>query len=188
MKLSPEKQKQLALTLLVVVGVNVCAWWFGVQGLTGKKASDTKKLEKIKSEVGKCKDKIKKETEDRASAQVYKEYIVATEEKIPKTNVETWFLNELTQMATRQKLSLSSSPIQDLDEQLIKFKFKDMPYKLVGLRFELIGELHDIGKFIEDIENNRPLMEVHEITITTGSPKGVYSHTVVMLVSMVKQG
>jgi len=184
MKLSLEKQKKIALTLLVVVGVNFGAYWFGIQGLAGKRDSDTKKVEDLKSDIKKRTDEIAGELDSRGKARVFQDYIAIMEKQMPKGKTDTWLDNQMSQILAKHQLQISNPSVKPLDE-FTHFLFKDQPYKLVGFQFEFVGELNQIGGFIEDIENNRPLMEVHDLNISAGGGGPSHLHRVVVHFSIV---
>ena len=194
MKLSPEKQKHLAITLAVVVGLNFAAYWFGIRGLDGKQTSDNNKAMALEALIKKSTGEIATEKDNREKAKIFKDYIASIEDQLPKGNVETWLLKELEQITKLQKVEASSptfpAPPDPGIVDLSNFRFKDQPYKLVSMRFGFTGELNEIGRFLEYIENNKPLMEVNDISITPGSSQGPHMHNVIMQLSMVtaKQG
>ena len=184
MKLSPEKQKKFVLTFLVMALAVAAIYFLVIQGLTIKQKADTAELKHLRQEIVNKKKEIQTEKNDRESAKQYQAFIAASESEMPKGNIETWLVKELSEIAIRQKLELSNTIIQPIRE-LSDFKFKDQPYRLEGVHFEFQGDFNQIGKFLEDIENNRPLMEVDDLTITAGSARAPYIHTVSMRVSMV---
>lgn len=184
MKLSPEKQKNLILAILVVVGTAFGLWYFLVNGLTEKEKKDTKENIKLEADIKKTEETIAKEKSDREEAKVYQAYIEASEKQMPKGNPETWLVTILSEFAAQQKLQLAGTTIQPVTE-ISDFKFKEQPYKLVGFRFEFKGDLNQIGRFLQEIENKLPLMEVDDFSINAGSDVAPYVHTVSMRISMV---
>ncbi len=185
MKLSPEKQKHLALTLLVVVTVMIGLWYFAINGQKVAEKRNKKTLVQLKEKVEKYEKDIRKEKNDRDQAKSYQAMIDQYEGQMPpKGNPETWLVKTLSDLATQQKIQILNTTIQPISE-LSDFKFKKQPYKLVGFRFEFNGEFNQIGKFLENLENNIPLMEVDDLSITSGSPSARHIHTVAIRVSMV---
>ncbi len=184
MKLTPEKQKNLILTILVVVIVVFGLWYFMINTQRQNEKTGREDLLKLEESVKKQSSAILKEKSDKSQATAYQAYISAYEEQMPKGNPETWLVKTLSDLATQQKVQLSSTVIESLAE-LSYFKFKDQPYKLVGFRFELKGEFNQLGKFIEEIENKMPLMEVDSLSVIAGSEVAPYVHTISMRISMV---
>jgi Tfp pilus assembly protein PilO len=185
MKLSPEKQKKFALTLLVTLGVICGTWFFLIQGLQNKKVSNTKALEENRTKIDALKAEIEKEKKDKAQEVIYDKYIKDLEEKMPpKGNPETWLIQKITDTASKQKLQISNTTVEPIAE-LSEYRFKDQPYKLVGFRFSFKGEYNQIGKFFEDLENSNPLMEVDDLMIEAGSEIAPHVHSVKMRLSMV---
>ena len=184
MNLSPEKQKNLACAVLGVVIVIFGFWYLGIQGLHAKQKRDIKEVARLKEENIKQQQAIQKEKRDRETAVSYRVYIASLENQMPKGNKETWLVKELSDLAVRHNLQLSNTMVQPLTEQS-NLKFKGHPYKLEGFRFLFNGELNQIGKFLEDMENNIPLMEVDELAITAGSALAPHVHTVSISISMV---
>lgn len=188
MKLTPEKQKHLAVAVIVAIGVAGALWYFGVQGLQKKRKNDTAELDRIQGETKKKEQEKQTELANRETAKIYQAYIKSLEDQMPGGGAEMWFEKNLRAIAKRYQLDLSNTGVQPI-KALSDFKFKGQPYKLEGFRFEFKGELNQIGQFLQDIENNLPLMEVYELSITSGSGggsgEGVYVHSVAMCVSMV---
>jgi Tfp pilus assembly protein PilO len=184
MKLSPEKQKKFLLTLIIVVGVAAGLWFFVITYLRTKDHKDTKALAQLKQDTKNRRDDISKERRNRQMAQSYVSYIANAEKQMPQGVAETWLVQQLGEIAGKHEISISNTAVQSI-KPWSEFKFKDQPYQLVGFRFELKGEFNQIGKFLEDIENNVPLMEVDDISITAGSDISPHVHTVSIRVSMV---
>ncbi len=185
MKLSPEKQKSLALAVVVTIVAIGGLWFFGIQGLKKKQVNDNKKLGKLQVDVKTRSDAIQKEIDSRAQAKSYQAFLVSVEEKMPRGNPpDTWLVKELGALAKRHNLELLNTALQPTKE-LSDFKFKDQPYQLVGFHFEFKGELNQIGKFLETIENGMPMVEVDEIHIISGSEIAPHTHTVDMRISII---
>lgn len=184
MKLTPEKQKNLSLAILIVVILIVGMWYFFINTQRQSEKTGRTELTKLKEDVKQRSSAIVKEKNDRNQATVYQAYISTYEEQMPKGNPETWLVRTLSDLATQQKLQLSSTMIESLSE-LSDFKFKNQPYKLVGFRFEFKGEFNQIGKFIETLENKMPLMEVDDLSISAGSDVAPHIHSIAMRISMV---
>ena len=185
MKLSPEKQKKFVLTLLVVALIAVGLWYFLINGQQNQKQANERSLNDKRGQIEKKKKEILTEQSNREQAKVYLSYIASMEEQMPKGTAETWLEQKMRELAGKQKFELSNTILQPADKQLSEFRFADQPYKLVGMRLDFKAEFNQIGKFIEDIENNMPLMEVDELVITSGSEVAPHVHTVSMRVSMV---
>jgi len=185
MKLSPEKQKNLILTAVVTATVIGGLWFLGIQGLKKKQVNDNKKLAKLQVDVKARSDAIQKEIDSRAQASAYQAFLVSFEEKMPRGNPpDTWLVKELGALAKRHHLELLNTALQPIKE-LSDFKFKDQPYQLVGFHFEFKGELSQIGKFLETIENSMPMVEVDEIHIISGSEVAPHIHTVDMRIAII---
>ncbi len=185
MKLSPEKQKKFALSLMVVIGLAFSLYYFGIyMFLSQKQIKDTNELNKLTEEAKKTRDAIQTEKSNRENAKVYQVYLARKEEQMPKGNPETWLVKQISEYAEKQKLRITNTliePIADLSD----FKFRDQPYKLIGFRFSFKGELNQAGKLIEDLENSMPLLEVDELVITAGSEIAPHIHTISVRISMV---
>lgn len=184
MKLSPEKQKSWILTIVVMTLLIVVTWYFAVQGLQKKQTRDTKESIRLEGEAKNRQIQILTETNNREQAKSFQNYIMLQEEQMPKANPDTWLVRELSELAGKHKFQINNTTLQEIKE-LSDFKFKDQPYKLVGLRFDFKGDYNQIGSFLQDLENNLPLMEVDDLSITSGSEAGPHIHTVTMRVSMV---
>jgi Tfp pilus assembly protein PilO len=184
MKLSPEKQKAFALTLLIVVACVGATWYFLIQGLQKNNRVNDATLKRLNGEIDKLKKEISTEESNRAQAKSFQTFINHYEEQMPKGNAETWLVKKLTDMALKHKLSISNTTVQPLKD-LSESKFAGKNYELIGFRFEFEAEFNHIGEFIEDLENSMPLLEVDDLTITTGSNKAPHIHTVSMRISMV---
>jgi Tfp pilus assembly protein PilO len=184
MKLSPEKQKQLGMAILAVAMVLVGTWYSGTQFVTNSKVRNDREARRLADEITKRRGEILKEKSNRENAKIYQDSIKTWEARMPTGNPETWLERELNTMANRQKLSLSSTALQQVKE-FSDFRFKDQPYHLLGVHIEFFGEFNQIGKFIQDVENNSPLMEVHEVSISSGSEKAKYIHKVKIIISEV---
>lgn len=184
MKLNPEKQKKLLMVAMYMILGIFCFWYFGVQGLHSKQMRDSAELASLNDQIAKQTQLIRKEKMDRETAKSYQVYIDSLATQMPKGNTETWLVKELSELAAHYKIQLANTLMQPIDE-LSDFKFKGLPYKLEGFRFEFKGELNQIGKFLEDLENNIPLMEVDDISITAGSDLAPHIHSVSMRVAMV---
>lgn len=183
MKLSPEKQKQLAITVLATVIAVVGTWYAGTQFVTSAKTSGDRSNKGLAAELVKRQKEIDQEKENREKAKTYQSLIVTMDAKMPKGNPETWLVRELSDIANRHKLQLSSTSVQPLKD-FSDFRFKD-PYQLLGFHLEFLGEFNQIGEFAQDIENSSPLMEIHDITITAGSEKATHVHKVSLTISEV---
>jgi hypothetical protein len=183
-KLSKQKQKQFILTLAITVGAAVATWYFLIKYLTQKRDAGEKELKTMTEKVKTLSDTITQEIENRSVAKDYQKFIGDAEDLMPKGSTETWLLKEINKLAAQHKINISNSALQEVKE-LSDFKFAGQPYKLAGLRFEFKADLNQIGKFIADIENNRQLMEVDDLSITSGSELGPDFHTVSMRISMV---
>lgn len=184
MKLAPEKQKNLILTVMLTVIVIVGSYYFGPRQLYSNKIRDSKMLKDLIDKVKTQEQVIAKEKRDSETAKAYQAYIIDCEEKMPKGNTETWLLTELNGLAERHHLKLANTVIRNVSD-LSDFKFKDLFHKLVGYHFEFKGEFNQIGKFLRDLENQKLLMEIDEISITSGSDVAPHVHTVAMRVLMV---
>ena len=186
MKLSPEKQKHLVMAIVIVVVVNYVAWNFLVQGQRSREVRDRKEIERLTGEVKKTEQTIQKEKNDREQAKAYQAYVAISEEKMVKGNAETWMLKTLSDMARAHGIDITNAVVQDSQvKELGDYKFKGQPYKLVGFWFEFKGDFNQIGKFLMDMENTLPFMEVDELSISTGSKQAPYIHSVSLRVSMV---
>jgi Tfp pilus assembly protein PilO len=184
MKLSPEKQKAFALTFLIVLACVGATWYFLIQGLQKNNRVNDAKLKRLDGEIAQLKKEISTEESNRAQAKSFQLFIQQYEEQMPKGNAETWLVKKLTDMALKHNISISNTNVQ-LVKELSEHKFGGKNYELIGFRFEFEAEFNKIGKFIEDLENSMPLLEVDELTITAGSNKAPHIHTVSMRISMV---
>ncbi len=179
-----EKQKKLALTLFGTMLTVIFLWYFGVHGLHEKQTRDSKKLDQLKREIVEQHCAILTEKNNREDAKAYVIFIDALEKEMPHGNSETWLVQELSGLAAQNKLLIANTIVQPINE-LSEFKFKDQPYKLEGLHLEFKGELNQIGRFLENLENSMPLMEVDDLSITAGSDLAPHIHNVSMRISMV---
>lgn len=184
MKLSPEKQKKLILTLVGVVALISFFWYFGVHGLHKKQIRDSENLNQLKKEILEQHRAILLERNNHEDAKAHLTFIDTLEKQMPLGNTETWLVKELSGLAAQHKLQIANTIIQPVNE-LSEFKFKGQPYKLEALRFEFKGELNQIGKFLETVENDESLMEVDELSITAGSDLAPHIHNVSIRISMV---
>ena len=184
MKLSPEKQKNLILTIMVVAIAIGSLWWFLIHGLEKMGKTNAQNLKKLKEKVDNQQKEIDKEIADRNASESYKTFIAQQEQQMPTNNTETWLFKEISVLAERHKLSVVNTALESFPD-LSDFKFKGQPYKLAGFKFSFKGELNQIGSFLRDLENNKPLAEVYEITITAGSDVAPHIHTVDVRISMV---
>ena len=185
MKLSPEKQRKFLIALVSVVGLSFSLYYFGIYlFLAQKQVRDKKALSKLVEDVKQKQTAILTEKNNRTNAKIYQAYIADAEEQMPKGNTETWLVKVLSDYAQKHKISLTNTTLTPMNE-FSDFRFKDQPYKLVGFQFSFKAEFNDIGKFIEDLENSMPLLEVDDLTIIAGSEIAPHVHTVSMRISMV---
>jgi hypothetical protein len=185
MKLTPEKQKHLVLAVIIVVLTAAGIYYLGPRELQAKKKRDSLALKKLQQSVKDQESAITKEKKDSETAKAYQAYITKCEEQMPKGSTETWLLKELTTMADRYKIKIGTTVQQPVE--LSDFRFKDLPYKLVGYRLECKGEFAQIGNLLKDLENNRQLMEVDDIKIEASSDIAPHIHTISMRISMVDE-
>ncbi len=185
MKLSPEKQKKFLIALVCVIGVSFSLYYFGIyMFLAQKQIRDRNALKKLSEEVKQKKEAILTEKNNRENAKTYLAYIATAEEQMPKGNTETWLVKALSDFAQKHKIGLTNTTLMPMTEWS-DFRFKDQPYKLVGFQFSFKAEFNQIGKFIEDLENSMPMLEVDDLTIMAGSEIAPDVHTVSMRISMV---
>lgn len=186
MKLTKEKRDRFILTILLMVGLVYGVWYLGIKKQAEKEGRDIRERDRLAQEIKDTETKIKRENNNRENAKAFQNYIAATEEKMPKGNVETWIVKELSDLAAKHNLVLQNTvlqPVKDLSE----YKMKNQPYQLEGYHLDFKGEFNQIGTFIQDIENEMPMVEVNDISVTAGSDTAPYIHTVSMSVCVVKK-
>ncbi len=188
MKLTPEKQKKLAISVVSMIVAAGCLYYFLVMGLQGNQTTGEAEREGLLEKIKKSETAYQVEKNHRTESIVYQNFLKSYGDKMPGkgVNPDTWLLQHFTEMAARYDLKISNTESKPLPD-LAAFKFKGVPYTILGYHLEFKGEFNQIGRFIEAIENSNPLMEVDELSITTGSGGGEHIHTVTMRVSMVIQ-
>ena len=185
MKLTPEKQKKWAMTIVVMGGIIFAVWFFVIQKLQIKEKFEIKESQRLETEAKNRQASILTENKSREQAKLSQEYILVQEVNMPKGNAETWLVKALSDLASKHDdIKITNATLQELKD-LSEFRFKDQPYKMVGLQFEFKGDYNQIGTFLRDLENNMPLMEVDTLSITAGSESGPHMHAVTLRVSMV---
>ncbi len=177
MTLNPQKQKELIMAFLGTVVVIYVVWYFGIQQQRKNRVAKDKEIAQLREEEKNKDNAIKKEKLNREQAKSYQTFISKFEEQMPKGNTETWLTRTLTEFAQKQKIQLANTVIQDVKDHN-NIKFKGQPYKLIGFHLEFKADLNTIGKFLEDLENSIPLMEIYELSINAGSQEAVHIHTV----------
>src|SRR3989338_3008093 len=116
MKLTPEKQKKLVLTVVLTVIAMVGSYYFGPRQLYRNKIRDLKTLKNLIDQVKTQEQIIAKEKRDSETAKAYQTYIIDCEEKMPKGNTETWLLTELNGLAERHHLKLANTVIRNVSD------------------------------------------------------------------------
>ncbi|MCC7519911.1 MAG: type 4a pilus biogenesis protein PilO [Verrucomicrobiae bacterium] len=173
MKLSQEKLRQFVLTLILALGILGAIWHFIVQGLIAQREKNEQEKERLAAQIAERKKAYDTEIHNRDAAKVYQDFIAQWEKRLPRENVETWFVREISEVAVRHKLQVANTAMQPPREGS-DAKFNNQPYRLVGFRFELDGEYNQIGRFLEDLENSLPLIEVDDLEFSAGT--GVVRH------------
>jgi Tfp pilus assembly protein PilO len=187
MKLTKEKQQNLILTILLTVGVIYGVWVGGIDMQGKKESRDTKERDRLEKEIKDTENAIKRERNNREQAKVYQNYIAMTEEKMPKGNVETWLVKELSEIAAHHNLTLFNTALQPLKE-ISDFKLKGQPYQLEGFHMDFKGEYNQIGAFIQEVENQMPMVEIYDMSISKGGEGGLpHVHTVAMTVCVARK-
>lgn len=184
MKLTAEKARQFALTLILVLGALGAIWYFLVQGLISKREKDEKEKENLGVKIAAQEKAIQTEISNRAAAQAFKEFIASWEKQIPHENVETWLVREISQVAARHGLQIANAVMQPPREGS-DLKFRNQPYRLEGFVFDLEGEYNQIGCFLEDLENSMPLAETEEIEFAAGTGAVRHIHKASLRLTMV---
>ena len=175
MKFNTEKVQQFTLTLILVLGVLGALWYFLVHGLIVRREMDEKEKENLGTKLAAQQKAIETEISNRTTAQVYKEFIASCEKQIPRENVETWLVREISQVAARHGLQIANTVMQPPREGS-NLKFRNQPYRLEGFVFDLEGEYNQIGLFLEDLENSMPLAELDEIEFAAGTSSARHIH------------
>lgn len=189
MKLPPEKQKKLAIVVAAFALASGLLYFFLIRGLQAVKEGKEKEVSTLEEKIKKQEAELLREKNNKAAAADHQVAIKGYVEKMPPrgSNVETWLNNYFTTMADHQtpKITISTTPIEQLRDAT-SFRFSGLPYSIVSFRFTFRAEFEQIGRFLEEIENGNPLMEVDDVTITSGSDVP-HIHTVAVKVSMVTQ-
>jgi Tfp pilus assembly protein PilO len=186
MKLSKEKKQHWILTIIVMVAIIYGVWFYGIDKQAQKERSDTNEKDNLAQEIADTDKAILREKNNREQAKVFQNYIAMAESKMPKGNTETWLVTELSNIATRHKITLLNTVLQPV-KSLSDFKFSGQPYQLEGFHLDLKGEFNQIGSFIQDMENSMPMVEVNEVSITSGSEIAPYVHSVSMSICIVRK-
>jgi len=186
MKLTKEKQQHLILTILLTVGAIYGVWYFGIKMQAAKEATDTNEKNTLATQIQDIQKKILIERNNREQAKSFQAYIITAETKMPTGNVETWLVKELSDIASRHQLTLLNTALLPI-KSLSDFKFKNQPYQLEGFHLDFKGEFNQIGSFIKDVENSMPMIEVNDISITSGSEIAPYMHSASMSLCIVRK-
>jgi Tfp pilus assembly protein PilO len=184
MNLTPEKRNQLVLTALLCAGAVYATFEFGIKGLQKKHQKEAMKRDELAQTIRKTQSAIRVELQNREEAKAYNAFIESAENQMPKGNPETWLVQELTGIASTHQLQIQNTTLQSLSE-INEIKFRDQPYRIQGFRFELKGELDQIGLFLQEMEQKHGLIEVDEITITAGSDIAPHVHSVAVRIGIV---
>jgi Tfp pilus assembly protein PilO len=188
MKLTKEKKQNLMLTIILTIGMIYGAWYLGVETQGTKEKRDTNERDRLADEIKKTENANLREKNNREQAKVFQNYIHVAEEKMPKGTVDAWLLKELSDIAARHNVTLGNSILQPVRE-LGDFKMKGQPYVLEGFHIDFKGEFNQIGSFIQEMENSMPMVEIHDISITSGSvvsgSEVAYIHSASMTICVV---
>jgi Tfp pilus assembly protein PilO len=186
MKLTKEKKQNLLLTILVITGLIYGVWYFLIDRQGRYAERDTNEKDRLEKEIKDTEIAIKRETNNREQAKVFQVYIQTAESQMPKGTVDAWLLKELSDIAAKNHLTLDNTLLQPL-KALSDFKMKGQPYELAGFHMDIKGEFNQIGSFIQEMENKMPMVEINDISITSGSEAAPYIHTVSMTVCVCLQ-
>ncbi len=184
MSLSPQKQKAFALTLLLVVAGLFAFGYLVVKGMADKRDRDTAEVEQLQGKVAEKVKAIETEKQNRERAKTYQSFIANYEEQMPKGNVETWLVKQISELAIVHRVQIANTALQNIPE-ISDFRFHNQPYHMQGFQFDFHGEFLQIGQFLNDLENKMPLVEVENLTITAGAGGEKYLHGVQVTISMV---
>ncbi len=184
MKLNAEKARQLALTLILVLGALGAIWYVGVQRLIAIREKDETEKESLKVKIVAQEKAIQTEISNRAAAHTYKNFIASCEQQIPRENIETWLVRGISQVAVRHGLQIANTMMQPPREGS-NLKFRNQPYRIEGFVFDIEGEYNQIGCFLEDLENSMPLAETEEIEFVAGTGAARHIHKASLRLSMV---
>ncbi|NUN93303.1 MAG: hypothetical protein HUU04_05940 [Verrucomicrobiae bacterium] len=184
MKLSAEKIRQLILVFLLVLGILGAVWHFLVRGLEVKRTRDEREKESLGAKIAEQKNAIQTEIHNREVAGAYRQFIARCEQQIPSEHVETWFVRKVSSVASHHGLQIVNTAIRPLREGS-GVKFQNQPYRLEGFSFDVEGEFNQIGRFLEDLENSIPLVEVDEMGVAAGAGAARHIHKANIRLTMV---
>ena len=151
------QQAIIILSLIVLVFVVFIPLFSKIHTLNEK----TRELDR---QIATAKTKIKKIPESKQQMELYGKEIESVEKRFFQIRDLDQLLGNLSKLAANDGVVIvGSKPINDKQQALPdQYNKKYFP---VSYELTLIGDYHDFGKFINDVEQSEKLVLVHELAI-----------------------
>ena len=89
-------------------------WYLVVQGMTRQQHRDTAEVGQIEGKVAEKIKAIETEKQNRERAKTYQSFIENYEEQMPKGNVETWLVKQISELAIIHQVQIANTALQSI--------------------------------------------------------------------------
>lgn len=186
MKLSPEKQKQVALASLITALLVLALYFLGIQPL-GEKASHLRReAGRVQGEIENLKKVKERLSLDAQAIGQYRRKLSRFEEQMPEGAIDTWTIEKVSQVSQPHALTLSSTQVLSTPE-LSAILLPNSQYETYYYTCKLRMELPVLGEFLMNLENTFPAMVVDSLTIMAGAGGTPYLHEAEIRVSFLRK-
>lgn len=184
-----EQQQLLIIAGIVVFAVIYGVWEYGFTPIEKRNATITKKLKKLKKQVSKDKSIKNSAADIKAALKVNKnEFNKLRKKFVPMKNSIIWgprFLGKLCDKVgiSEDKRSIACTGVSQSERQHLIDKLI-LPYEL---NITLKCGYHYVGKFMAELENEYPFVEISSLKISKGSRGGDVSTPITKLAIVIPQ-
>lgn len=160
--MKPDKQK---IILFAVIALIVFALDYQFLAVLSRKGKDlNKKITEEKSKIGALEKDLAKMRELKEKQAKTKEKIIPKIKKILPEEQKVALLQDISDIANKNNVKiLQIKPVTDVKQEKAFLGGKIAPFYI---NLELTADYHNLGRFINGLENSEALMSVQDIVIS----------------------
>lgn len=186
MKLSPEKQKKVAVAGLVTALMVVALYCLGIQPLGARAKNLRREAGRVQGEIENLKKVKERLSLDAQAIGQYRQKLSKFEEQMPEGVIDTWTIEKVSQVSQPHALTLSSTQVLSTPE-LSAILLPNSQYETYYYACKLKMELPVLGQFLMEIENTFPSMVVDSLTIMAGAGGTPHLHEAEIRMSFLRK-
>jgi Tfp pilus assembly protein PilO len=166
-KLSKEKKSHLLLVAIITFAALASIGFGLVRYQKDQLAKLDERKEKLKAELSRMNDTIRRKGEIKKSMDVVIEKLDERELGMARGDLYAWFIDVIGRYKSGYKLEIpQTSPATPAARCTLIPKF---PYNQSSVTIAGTGHYHDIGRFVADFENHYPFVRLLNLNIEPSS-------------------